>query len=65
MNHNEADASWLKFLRLLDARHFDLVRPTLTFRTAKDSACSLFSNPYTKHRDAPYGIAGLCRDASQ
>lgn len=39
---------WLNFVRPLDARHLDVVRPTLKFRTAVDSACSSFWSPHTK-----------------
>ena len=52
------DARWSKFVRPLDARHFNFMRPTLKFHAAMDSAFSLFWSPYTKfwrkgRREAP------------
>jgi hypothetical protein len=52
------DARWLNFVRHLDARNFNFVRPTPKLYAAVDLAFSLLWSPYTKfwrqgRRDAP------------
>jgi hypothetical protein len=49
---------WLTFVRPVDAKHFNFMRPTLEFHAAMDSAILLFWSPNTKfwrqgRRDAP------------
>ena len=58
MSHYEVgamDARWLKFVHPLDARHFNFVRPTLKFGTARDSHVLIILGVHTQNigfRDA-------------